>query len=272
MILCISGPKLSGKKTLVNYLQSIGYKLYEFDENLCERIMNERLWTEEIVVILPNIQAWKYFQKRPFSKLIVIIAASTSEWRIENDDHFMHAFLKEIQNKRITKYTTVMNYGTVQDMIDSLNLQKLQIRPDLNTYYMNIAFAVSMRGNCMKLNVGAVIVKGNRIIATGYNGTPTGMLNCYEGGCERCNSNTKCGVGLKYCMCIHAEESALLNIGLERCQGSHIYVTHFPCQLCFRKIVQMGIKKVFYREKYSIKDENVIKYFENASIETYQIP
>lgn len=58
----------------------------------------------------------------------------------------------------------------------------------------------------MKRRVGCIIVKGKRIIATGYNGTPRGITNCNEGGCHRCNSNSPCGSALETCLCLHAEE------------------------------------------------------------------
>ena len=65
----------------------------------------------------------------------------------------------------------------------------------------------------MKRAVGAVIVNDSRVVATGYNGTPAGCLNCNEGGCTRCNSNTASGIGLDECICIHAEENAVIESG-----------------------------------------------------------
>ena len=66
----------------------------------------------------------------------------------------------------------------------------------------------------MKRAVGVVIVKKNRIVSTGYNGTPGGLTNCYEGGCERCNSGEGEGKGLEACFCVHAEENAILEAGI----------------------------------------------------------
>lgn len=66
----------------------------------------------------------------------------------------------------------------------------------------------------MKRAVGAVIVKDLRILSTGYNGTPFDTKNCYEYGCDRCNSNAKQGSGLGECMCIHAEEGAVIEAGI----------------------------------------------------------
>ena len=81
----------------------------------------------------------------------------------------------------------------------------------------------------MKRAVGVVIVKENRIVATGYNGTPYGKQNCWEKGCDRCNQNTKQGVDLEKCFCFHAEESAILEIGTKKSKNMVMYTTLFPC-------------------------------------------
>ena len=83
-------------------------------------------------------------------------------------------------------------------MLTSINLDFNFINPDLvrprwDTYFMRLAEVVASRTNCMKRAVGAVIVQDYRIVCTGYNGTPFGTLNCNEGGCERCNVNTRAG-------------------------------------------------------------------------------
>ena len=78
-------------------------------------------------------------------------------------------------------------------------------------YYMNIAFAVREKANCSGNRVGAVIVKDNRVISTGYNGVPEGMPNCSDGGCLRCRNTDgmfPSGSGYDLCICVHAEASA----------------------------------------------------------------
>lgn len=102
----------------------------------------------------------------------------------------------------------------------------------------------------MKRGNGAVITKDCRVISTGYNGTPVGLVNCNQGGCRRCNENTKQGVDLDKCMCLHAEESAVLEAGRPRTMGATIYTTSFPCQLCTRKIIQAGIVRIVYNLNY----------------------
>lgn len=87
---------------------------------------------------------------------------------------------------------------------------------------MRLASLASLRSNCMKRRVGCVLVRERRVVATGYNGTPRGVRNCNEGGCGRCNGEGDglgqgggevrqgMGVGLEECLCLHAEENALL--------------------------------------------------------------
>src|ERR671910_360995 len=85
-------------------------------------------------------------------------------------------------------------------------------RPDWDTYFMLQAEIAKLRSNCLSRHVGAVIVKDNRQIATGYNGTPSGIKNCFEGGCPRCvarmNGEIKTGENLDRCLCTHAEAIA----------------------------------------------------------------
>ena len=79
-------------------------------------------------------------------------------------------------------------------------------------YYMNIAIAVREKANCLGRKVGAVIVRQNRIISTGYNGTPEGMTNCLDGGCVRCKDKEaySASVGYDVCICVNAEQNALI--------------------------------------------------------------
>lgn len=127
-------------------------------------------------------------------------------------------------------------------------------RPKWDSYFISLASLASQRTNCMKRRVGCVIVcKSNRVVATGYNGTPTGTKNCNEGGCPRCNGGQfSKGKGLDLCLCLHAEENAIIEAGRERCTNSTLYTTLFPCVLCARKIVQAGIKRVVYQDEYAI--------------------
>lgn len=118
---------------------------------------------------------------------------------------------------------------------------------------MTLSSLAARRSNCMKRRVGCVLVRSKRVISTGYNGTPRGLENCNEGGCARCNSAADGGVGLNTCLCIHAEENALLEAGRERVGGGAIlYCDTCPCLTCAIKIVQVGVVEVVYAEGYSM--------------------
>jgi dCMP deaminase len=111
-------------------------------------------------------------------------------------------------------------------------------RTDIDVYFMQIAFASKARSNCMKRAIGCVLVKNSRIISIGYNGTPRSMDNCFEMGCQRCNECTPEGQQLDTCLCMHAEEGAILLIGGKEACGAVMYTTTFPCFWCAKVIIQ----------------------------------
>lgn len=136
-----------------------------------------------------------------------------------------------------------------------------------DNYFMSLAKIASLRSNCKKRKVGCVIVKNKRVQATGMNGTPSGIKNCFEGGCPRCNDpNIHRGKDLDNCVCIHAEENALLEISRNNLIGSELYCTCFPCLGCAKKIVQCGIVKIFYMEQYNC-NEITINLLNEAKIQ-----
>ncbi len=132
----------------------------------------------------------------------------------------------------------------------------LEERPNWDEYFMNIAEVAAERSNCCRRQVAAVIVKDHRIISTGYNGTPRGIKNCYEGGCERCNSSTPSGGKLGECICSHGEENAIVQAAYHgiAVKDSILYTTFSPCLLCAKMIINAGIKEVVYKERYSVDE------------------
>jgi dCMP deaminase len=130
--------------------------------------------------------------------------------------------------------------------------RKLNKRPGWDIYFMDIAHVVTKRGNCLRRRVAAVIVKDQRIISTGYNGTPRGVKNCFEGGCPRCASETPSGSGLGECICSHAEENAITQAAYYGIPlaGSTIYSTMSPCIICAKMIINAGIAEVVYEGEY----------------------
>jgi len=127
-------------------------------------------------------------------------------------------------------------------------------RPSWDSYFMAIAHVVSSRSNCKRRQVAAVIVKDNRIIATGYNGTPKGLPNCNEGGCPRCNSDVPSGSNLAECVCSHAEENAITQAAYHgiSIKGATLYTTFSPCLMCAKMIINSGIAEVVFDRHYSV--------------------
>ncbi|KAG0084397.1 Deoxycytidine monophosphate (dCMP) deaminase [Podila epicladia] len=157
--------------------------------------------------------------------------------------------------------------GTLWHAIESLDITNPDLlRPSWDSYFMYLANLAARRSNCMKRRVGCVLVREKRVMATGYNGTPKNLTNCNDGGCSRCNAATPCGKGLDRCLCMHAEENALLEAGRERVgQGSTIYCNTCPCLGCAIKIVQVGVSEVVYSESYGM-DDLTADVFRNAGV------
>jgi dCMP deaminase len=134
--------------------------------------------------------------------------------------------------------------------------QAPRVQPD--DYFMGIAMAVRRRANCLGNRVGAIIVLDGRIISTGYNGTPEGMLNCLDGGCHRCSKREEypAGTGYDLCICVHAEQNALLaaaRFGIS-VQGATLYSTMRPCFGCTKELLQAKIIKVCYTHDWIYPD------------------
>ncbi|KAG5917730.1 hypothetical protein E4U53_004170 [Claviceps sorghi] len=146
-----------------------------------------------------------------------------------------------------------------------------RLRPGWDTYFMALASLAAQRSNCMKRRVGCVLVgRERRVLSTGYNGTPRGLRNCADGGCPRCNDGHGSGVGLATCLCIHAEENALLEAGRERIRdGSVLYCDTCPCLTCSIKICQVGIAEVVYAHGYSM-DKEAAAVFAQAGVKLRQ--
>jgi len=151
--------------------------------------------------------------------------------------------------------------------LDVLNPEHL--RPGWDTYFIRLAELASTRSNCMKRPIGAIIAKNHRIIATGYNGTPYGTTNCYEGGCDRCNSGARAGTMLDLCTCVHAEANAILHAGRALCLGSVLYTSTFPCLMCSKTVIQAGISRVVYHKPYD-NSEVSMQMLMQAGVEIVQ--
>lgn len=123
-------------------------------------------------------------------------------------------------------------------------------RPTWDETFGKVAIVMSQRATCSRRKVGAVLVKDNRIVATGYNGAPPGRAHCIDGGCPRGKlSYDEVPAGADYnkhpCVAVHAEANALLRAGHALTKGATLYVTDEPCQQCHNMIAAAEIAKVW---------------------------
>jgi dCMP deaminase len=141
-------------------------------------------------------------------------------------------------------------------MLGTMNTE-IPVRPDWDSYFMDIALVVAKRGNCRRRQVAAVIVKDHRIISTGYNGTPRGVKNCCEGGCPRCAGDAPSGVGLSECICSHAEENSITQAAYHgiALRGSCLYSTLSPCLTCAKMIINAGVQEVVFENEYEFSEQ-----------------
>lgn len=129
------------------------------------------------------------------------------------------------------------------------------MRPSWNEYFMDIVDLVKTRSTCLRRQVGAIIVKDKRILATGYNGAPVGIRHCSEVGCLRQEQGVPSGERHELCRAIHAEQNAIVQAAMSGTSilGSTIYVSAQPCSLCAKMIINSGIKKIVFKGEYPDK-------------------
>lgn len=134
-------------------------------------------------------------------------------------------------------------------------MEPLDHRPSWDEYFMTLANEVATRTTCMRRAVGAVIVKDRRILATGYNGVPTGMRHCAETGCLRQQLGVPSGQRHEICRGLHAEQNAIVQAaryGID-IEGSSIYITTEPCSVCAKMLINAGIKEIVFATAYPDK-------------------
>ena len=131
----------------------------------------------------------------------------------------------------------------------------MQERPSWDEYFMAITAEVAKRSTCTRAQVGAVIVRGRSILATGYNGSPAGMPHCLDVGCLVYESRTPDGNIEENCFrTIHAEINAIAQAARNGSSiaGADVYVTHTPCIHCLKVLVNTGVKRVVYAKAYKL--------------------
>jgi len=140
-------------------------------------------------------------------------------------------------------------------------------RPDIDEYFLKVAAVVAERSTCHRHHIGAVAVKDKHILATGYNGAPSGFKDCLELGCLRDELGIPSGERHEICRAIHAEQNVIIQAALHgvSLEGSTIYATHTPCVLCAKMLTNAKIKRFVSFGKYS--DDTFIQLFKEAGIE-----
>lgn len=125
-------------------------------------------------------------------------------------------------------------------------------RPSWKQYFMDITKMVAKRSTCLRRQAGALIVKDKRILATGYNGAPSGLKHCEEVGCIRDKIKVPSGQRHELCRGLHAEQNAIIQAAYHgiSIKGATMYCTTSPCVICAKMIINAGIKEVIYEEEY----------------------
>lgn len=130
-------------------------------------------------------------------------------------------------------------------------------------YFINMLDAVKSASTCTRRQIGAILTTNdNEIVTTGYNGTPSGVVNCDEGGCPRCNNATiTSGVGYEYCLCVHGEHNAILSAAKQgkSVEDTVLYVSDRPCLQCLKVIIQCGIRELYYKKDSVFMNANPVE-------------
>ncbi len=140
------------------------------------------------------------------------------------------------------------------------------MRPSWDEYFMDIVELVKKRSTCLRRQVGALIVKDKRILATGYNGAPVGCKHCHETGCLRDKLEIPSGQRHEICRATHAEQNAIVQAAYSgtSIKGATMYVTTQPCVLCAKLCINAGITKIIFRGDYP--DELAMELLKEAGV------
>jgi dCMP deaminase len=125
-------------------------------------------------------------------------------------------------------------------------------RPDWTDYFMDITRLVARRSTCIRRQVGAIVVKDKRILATGYNGVPTGLPHCEDVGCIREQQKIPSGQRHELCRGLHAEQNTIIQAAFHgiSINGAILFCTTLPCSICLKMLINAGIKEIVYEQGY----------------------
>ncbi|MDD2620577.1 MAG: cytidine/deoxycytidylate deaminase family protein [Syntrophomonadaceae bacterium] len=142
----------------------------------------------------------------------------------------------------------------------------IRTRPSWDEYFLQLAELVASRSTCLRRQVGAVLVRNERIIATGYNGAPRGLEHCLDIGCLREEQGIPSGQRYELCRGVHAEQNALINAAFYgvSTRDTVLYCTNQPCIICARMIINAGIEKVVHRGNFH--DDLALEFLNEAGI------
>jgi dCMP deaminase len=165
------------------------------------------------------------------------------------------------------------NSGTPEQLFRQLDVilselnYKPYVRPNWTEYFMKMAYLAAERSTCIRHHVGAVIVKNNKVVSTGYNGAAAGIKDCTELGCLRDQMGIASGTRHEICRAIHAEQNAIIQAALNgtSTEGATIYCTHSPCIICAKMVVNAKVKK-FVTSKY-YPDKQYEDLFREAGVD-----
>ena len=140
-------------------------------------------------------------------------------------------------------------------------------RPSWDQYFMDITRLVATRSSCLRRQVGALLVKERNILATGYNGVPSGITHCAVVGCLRERLNVPSGERHELCRGLHAEQNAIIQAARHgiNINGATLYCTTMPCIICTKMIINAGVCKIVYGEGYA--DELAREMIAEAALE-----
>ncbi len=133
--------------------------------------------------------------------------------------------------------------------------EKINKRPDWDTYFLEIVELVSKRSTCCRRAVGSALVRDHRILATGYNGAPSKLKHCLDIGCLREQLKIPSGERHELCRGLHAEQNAVIQAALHgvNTKGSTLYCTNHPCVICAKMIINAGVVRIVIRDGYHDK-------------------
>lgn len=149
--------------------------------------------------------------------------------------------------------------------------KEIYTRPSWDEYFMEVAHLVSRRATCLRRSVGAVLVKDKKILATGYNGAPSGLKHCIDTYCLREKLNIPSGQRHELCKGLHAEQNVILQAALSgiSTKDSILYITNQPCVICAKMLINAGIKEIVIAGAYP--DKMAKDFLEEAKIKIRKI-